>query len=124
MTNATEHTDDPLYDATKPIACTMNAVDMPDHLVLIERIRTNLDHVDRTEHGVSLRLPYTTANVDDLRRFATEEKQCCEFWGFALTEQPDLVLRWDGPPETTNFMDRLIDYLDGRAPMGSLLGPL
>jgi hypothetical protein len=124
MSLSTDQSDQPLYDASKPIACTIEAADIPGHLELIERIRTSLESVERTPHGVILRLPHTTDNAADLRQFAVEEKQCCEFWGFDVREQPALTMRWDGPPQTSEFMDRLVDYLDGRAPIGPLFGQL
>jgi hypothetical protein len=121
-TNETDRFDQPLYDATKPLACTIQAAELPDHIALIERLRSNLESVERTPHGVLLRLPDTAENAADLHRFAVEEQQCCEFWGFAVIEQPQPTLRWDGPPELAGYMDLLVDYFQGRAPIGSLLG--
>lgn len=43
----------------------------------------------------------------DLRRFAVDEKRCCQFWGFAVaTTDHDLTLRWDGPPNTVEILDQ------------------
>ena len=122
MDTSTDQYDDALYDATEPLACTINAAEVPDHIALIERIRTNMVSIERTRHGVLIHLPRNEANVADARQFATEEKQCCEFWGFDVIEQPALALRWDGPPETAEFMDRLIGYFEGREPIGTLFG--
>jgi hypothetical protein len=124
MSLSTDQSDQPLYDASKPIACTIEAADILGHLELIDRIRTSLESVERTPYGVILRLPWTAENAGDLRQFADEEKQCCEFWGFEVSEQPGLTMRWDGPPQTSEFMDRLVDYLERRAPIGTLFGQL
>jgi hypothetical protein len=120
MTNSASQLDHPLYDATKPIACTIGAAELPDHITLTERLRINLQSIERTPYGVLLRLPAIAENAADLRRFAAEEKQCCQFWGFEVIEAPELTLRWDGPPELADYMDRLVDYFEGRAPIGSL----
>lgn len=117
----TSHT--PIHDPDQPIACTIEARDVADHIEVLERIRQEVTSVERTAHGVVLVLPATEVNVDDLQRFATVEKQCCAFWGFALDHQTDAVrLRWDGPPDTATFMDHLTGYLDGRLPIGTLFG--
>lgn len=116
--------DDAIYDASKPLACTIDAAELPGHIELIERIRVNMLSIERTQHGVLIHLPRDEATIADARRFATEEKQCCEFWGFDLIEQSDLALRWDGPPETAQFMDRAIGYFEGREPIGALFGSL
>jgi hypothetical protein len=120
----TQSTNEPLYDATKPIACTIQATDLPDHVARLERIRVNLTSIERTPYGVLLRLAGTAENTADLQQFAAEEKRCCEFWGFNVIERPDLGLRWDGPPELADYMDRLVSYFEGRSPIGSLLGRL
>lgn len=121
----TDTSQTPIDDPDQAIACTIEARDIADHVDLLERIRLELASVERTPHGVVLVLPPTEANVDDLRQFAAVEKQCCAFWGFELDQQPDAVrLRWDGPPDTTTFMDHLVEYLQGRLPIGSLFGSL
>lgn len=106
----------PLYDPTAPIACTIEAHEIPGHLELIERLRAHLASIERTEHGV--RLTFAGAKATDIHRFAAEEKRCCAFWGF---EVGDGTLRWDGPPQLADHMDRLIDYFEGRAPIGGVL---
>jgi hypothetical protein len=124
MFHSTDHPDQPLLDATKPIACTIDAADIPRHVELIERIRINLGSIERTQRGVVVRLPATPDNAADLRQFAREEKRCCEFWGFEVDEHGGLALRWDGPPQTAAFMDQLVDYFEGRAPIGTLFATL
>lgn len=119
----TDTSETPIYDPDQPIACTIDARDIAEHIDVLERIRHELTSIERTPHGVILALPPSAANVDNLRQFATVEKRCCEFWGFELTQEPDADrLRWDGPPDTATFMDHLIEYLDGRLPIGALFG--
>jgi hypothetical protein len=122
MTNNGAELGPALYDANKPIACTIEAGDIPDHVALIERIRSNLRTIERTPYGVILRLPADAASAADLRQFASAEKRCCEFWGFEVDDRVDLALRWDGPPATAGFMDGLVEYFEGRLPIGALLG--
>ena len=119
----TDTSETPIYDPDQPIACTIDARDLAAHIDVLERIRHELTSIERTHHGVILTLPTTAANIDNLRQFATVEKQCCAFWGFELTQEPDAVrLRWDGPPDTTALMDNLVEYIDGRLPIGALFG--
>ena len=57
METSTNQFEDALYDATKPLACTTTATEIPNHIALIERIRTHLLSIERTAHGVLIRLP-------------------------------------------------------------------
>ncbi len=120
MTTSTDRFDHALYDSAKPIVCTIGAAELPGHLALLERMRATLESVERTPYGVVLTLPGTAGNVADLRRFAADEKRCCQFWGFEVTERPKARLRWDAPPELAGYMDRLVGYFEGRAPIGDL----
>jgi hypothetical protein len=77
----------------------------------------------RTVHGTKREAQADTdANHSDVREFAAEEKRCCEFWGFQVTRDRVLLLRWDGPPEASVWMDGLVDYFEGRVPVGGLFG--
>jgi len=114
-------TDTGIYDPTKPLACSIQSADVPDHIALIEQMRSNLTSIARTSHGVVLRWPLSVANRAGAERFAVEEQRCCEFWGFDVTSSQDaVVLRWDGPPATSAFMDRLVAFFEGHAPIGAL----
>ena len=55
----TEHpmTTIPIYDATAPIVCTAGSDEIPTRIGQLERMRTALVHVERTEHGLLLELP-------------------------------------------------------------------
>ena len=89
----------PLYDDSAPIVCTITDQEVPDRLALLERMRTNLTAIEPSEHGLVLHFPIRDEVEADIRRFAADEKRCCEFWGFEVTKAPDeLILRWDGPP--------------------------
>ena len=115
----------PIYDATVPIVCTIGTDEVPERIELVERMRTNLRTVERTADGILLRFAATPANEADARRFATDEKRCCQFWGFAVaTNNDELTLRWDGPPAAGEIVDRLHHYLTGAEPMDALRGLL
>jgi hypothetical protein len=124
MTTSGIQLDQPLYDENQPIACSIGAAELPDHIKVIERLRTNMQSIQRTPHGVLLTLPTSSANAADMRAFAVVEKQCCPFWGFEVIEDADLMLRWDGPPDLAEYMDKLVDYFEGRAPIGILFTAL
>jgi hypothetical protein len=74
----------PIYDATAPITCTIGRDEMPEHIELVERMRQNLERLERTEHGLLLHFPDLPEVQADLARFAVDEKRCCQFWGFAV----------------------------------------
>ena len=108
----------PLYDATAPIGCTAAADEVPKRIAQVERMRAALDHLDRTDHGLLLRFPNDPAIEADVRRFAVDEKRCCQFWGFEIrTTRSQITLRWDGPPDVADFFDRLHAYFLGDEPL-------
>ena len=58
-----------------------------------------------------------------MRRFAVDEKRCCQFWGFAVIEGDDeIVLRWDGPASAGELLDRLDALLRSDDPVDSVQG--
>jgi len=88
-------------------------------------MRANLNQIGRTAHGLRLHFPDRPDIDADLRRFAVEEKGCCQFWGFAIASADgELTLRWDGPPDTEEFMDRLHAFFDGDEPLTAQSGLL
>jgi hypothetical protein len=114
----------PLYDDTAPIACTISSDEIPGRVEIIERMRTNVDRVERTEHGLLLHFPARTDIEADLRRFAIDEKRCCEFWGFDIDATGGLTLRWDGPPAASEILDRIEAFFTGDEPALGLAGIL
>jgi hypothetical protein len=115
----------PLYDATVPITCTIGSDEIPERIDLVERLRANLTRLDRTEHGLLLHFPNRPDIDADLHRFALDEKRCCQFWGFAVDAADDrLTLRWDGPPQAVDLVNRVHDYLDGDEPITAISGLL
>jgi hypothetical protein len=110
----------PLYDESAPVACTLGAHEVTDRVALIERIRTALTDVQRTELGLLLQLASRAEVEADLRQFAVDEKRCCQFWGFEVTSGPPLTLRWDGPPAANDLLDALHDYLTGRTDLSTI----
>lgn len=102
----------PIYDATAPIACTIGPDEILERIELVERLRASLRSVERTADGLRLGFGATAANEADVRRFANDEKRCCQFWGLAVDVSGDEVrLQWDGPPAVGELLDRLHRYL-------------
>ena len=97
----------PIYDETAPIACTITTEEIPGRVELVERMRHNLSCLERTDHGLLLHFPVRDDIEADLRRFAVDEKRCCEFWGFDVARGEDLTFRWDAPPTAAELVDRL-----------------
>jgi hypothetical protein len=115
----------PLYDATAPIACAIADDEIPARIELVERLRANVRSVERTADGLLLRFAATAANEFDVRRFAIDEKRCCQFWGFAVDIIDDEVrLQLDGPADVRELLDRLHRYLTGTEPLDALAGLL
>ena len=115
----------PIYDATAPVACTAGAAELDIRMEEIERLRSDLERVDRTQHGLLLQFP----SVDDIeaavRTFTVDEKACCQFWGFDVQRDDEHIrLRWDGPPTVESFFDGLLEYFEGNRPMAELRGLL
>ncbi len=115
----------PIYDSTAPISCTIGSDEVPERIDLVERMRHNLERIDRTEHGMLLYFANRADIESDLRRFAVDEKRCCQFWGFAVDADTDgLTLRWDGPPDAEDLVGRLFAYFAGDKPLTSISGLL
>lgn len=114
----------PLYDETAPLACTITEDEIPGRVELVERMRSNLERLERTEHGLLLHFAVRPEIEADLRRFAVDEKRCCEFWGFAVLSGDDLTLRWDAPPSAGELVKRLEEFFRGDAPVSSALAGL
>ncbi len=111
----------PIYDATAPIACTIDPADIPERIALVEGMRTRLARLERTDHGLLLHFTSDPETEADLRRFAVDEKRCCQFWGFDVAVAgEDLTLRWDGPPSATEILDRLEAFFLGDEPASEL----
>jgi hypothetical protein len=115
----------PVYDDTAPITCTIGSDEIPERIELVEQVRHNLERIERTQHGLLLHFPNRPDIDADLRRFAVDEKRCCQFWGFEVGTTPDqITLRWDGPPDVADFLDRLHAYFLGDEPLTTITGLL
>jgi len=115
----------PLYDATVPITCTIGDEEIPERVALVERMRSELDRIERTDDGLLLHFPARPDVEADLRRFAVDEKRCCRFWGFAVEESGgSLTLHWDGPPESAALLDALHRWFGGEGSLADIAGLL
>ena len=113
----------PIDDGTTPIACTATDDELSERVETIERMHAELLGVDRTENGLVLHFPQRPDLEADVRRFAVDEKRCCQFWGFDIeAANGQLHLRWDGPPAVQEFMDRLQGHLEGDEPITAVDG--
>jgi hypothetical protein len=108
----------PLFDETAPIACTIDPADIPERLATIERMRTDLARLERTEHGLLLHFAHSSDREAELRQFAKDEKRCCQFWGFEVRPGSDtgLALQWDAPPNAAALIDTLQTFFEGDEP--------
>ena len=114
----------PLYDETAPIACTISKDEIPERIVLLERLRANLVGLDRTEHGMLVRFANRADVEADLQQFVVDEKRCCQFWGFEVLRGDDLTLRWDGSPDARDIVDQLAEWFQGTELLSSCIAGL
>ena len=115
----------PIYDATAAVSCTATSDEIHQRIEQVERMRSNLDRIERTEHGMLLHFPNRPDIEADLRRFAIAEKGCCQFWGFDITTNDDaLILRWDAPPTLDDYVTQLVRFFQGDEPLTAQSGVL
>ena len=114
----------PIYDETATISCSLTPEEIPGRLATIERMRRDLERLERTEHGLLLHFPPTADLEADLRQFAVDEKRCCQFWGFEVRAGPGLTLRWEAPPTAADLVDQLEGFFTGTEPASILAGLL
>ena len=104
----------PLYDADAPIVCTIDGGEVRERIGQLAHLRTNVQRLERTEHGLLLHFAADPGLEADLRRFTVAEKACCGFWGFDVIASPtELTLRWDAPPAADAIVEELVAYLRG-----------
>lgn len=98
---------------------------MPKRIAQIEALREHMTRVDRTGHGLLLHFPNTAEIEANIRRFASDEKRCCQFWGLEVDANGDaLTLQWDGPPNVADFLDRLHAFLLSNEKLSAATGLL
>jgi hypothetical protein len=115
----------PIYDDATPIACTIGVEEIPERIELLGRMRANLTSMDRTATGLMLRFPDAPAVRADVARFAIDEKRCCQFWGFDVSDEPEHVaLRWDAPPQAVTLLAKIETFFRTDAPISILDGLL
>jgi hypothetical protein len=115
----------PIYDGTAPITCTIDSDEIPERIELVERLRRNLERLERTPHGLRLHFPDRPEIQGDLSRFVVDEKGCCQFWGLAVDDADgDLTLRWDAPPAANELIAKIEAYFAGDEPLTSISGLL
>lgn len=107
-----------IRDATAPVACTASREELRSRIEQMGRMRAVMTRLERTERGLLLHFPDRPDLRTELHTFAVDEKRCCQFWGFAIdTPSGALTLRWDGPPDTAELIDRLYAYFEGDEPL-------
>jgi hypothetical protein len=98
----------PLHDDAAPVVCTIGEDEKADRIAVMDRMRAAMTALERTDTGLLLQFPRRADIEADVRRFALDEKRCCQFWGFAVVDGDDeLVLRWDGPETAGPLLDTL-----------------
>src|SRR5262249_10540626 len=113
----------PIRNDPAPIACTIGAREIPERVELLERMRGALISIERTPTGLLLQFPDEPAVRVDVKRFAIDEKRCCQFWGFDVTDERDCIaLRWDGPALAQDLLAKFETFFRTEAPISILAG--
>jgi MerR family transcriptional regulator, copper efflux regulator len=108
-------------DSTAPITCKIDSDDIAERIELVERMRQNLERLERGPYGLLLHLPNRPDIQGDLSRFVVDERRCCQFWRFAVdTTDGHLTLRWDAPPAANELVAKIEAYFDGDEPLTSI----
>ena len=111
----------PIDDDTVPIACTASAEEIPLRMEHVERLRCDLEQIERTPHGLLLTFPHRDDIASELERFTVDEKGCCQFWGFEIQRDDEHPrLRWEGPPSVEDFFGQLLEHFAGDRPIAEL----
>jgi hypothetical protein len=107
----------PLYDESADIACTITADEIPRRIELVQKMRSAMSGLERTEHGIILSFAPAAETEAVVKRFVVDESRCCRFWGFAIeASSSELSLRWDAPPAAQEIVDRLVAFFEGDEP--------
>jgi hypothetical protein len=107
--------------AELPIACSLNAPDLPGRLTEITTLgRDALIDVVREPARVELRFAAGDGIRDRLDAIVQAEAQCCAFLNMGLRDQPDqVVLHITAPPEADLVLGELVDAFRGELPLAS-----
>ncbi len=104
--------------AELPIACSLNATDLPARLAEITTLgRDALIDVLRAPARAELRFAAGDGIRDRLEAIVQAEDQCCAFLNMELRDQPDqVVLLITAPPEADLVLGDLVDAFRGELP--------
>jgi hypothetical protein len=92
-----------------PLACNLSPSGQLDRGLALHALSRRAGRASaRAPEGVLLRFAASDTMRDELRVFARDEKECCSFLSFDLTEAgPDLTLLIYGPPAATSVIEGL-----------------
>ena len=95
----------PLFDESVPITCTIESSDRSGRRELLEKMRSVTLSTERTDSGILL--TFLRDETPLFEEFASLEKECCAFFGFAVDSG---VLRWEAPTDAAQIMDSLVRF--------------
>ena len=115
----------PIHDDGVPIVCTASSDELSARIATMERMRSQLRSIERTDHGLRLTFPAEVAVDAEVQQFTVDEKGCCQFWGFEIERAADeLTLGWHGPPAVDAFFDELLAFFQSDEPLTAFSGLL
>lgn len=92
-----------------PLSCNLSPSGQLDRGLALHALSLRAGRAStRVPEGVLLRFAASDAMRDELTVFARDEKECCSFLSFDLTEEgPDLTLLIYGPPAANSVIEGL-----------------
>lgn len=104
-----------MHDPTPPIACTLTGGELVSRLDWIGRLARHA-LVGYEQNGLVLELRYASSSAELVRTMVRQERQCCAFLSFALSEAPgEIHLTIAAPPEAGDAAGLLFAQFAGRA---------
>ena len=107
--------------AELPIACSLNATDLPARLAEITTLgRDALIDVQQAPGHAELRFAAGAGIRDRIETIVQAEARCCAFLTMEVRDEPSrVVLHITAPPEADLVLGQLVDAFRGELPLAS-----
>jgi hypothetical protein len=110
---AQSQTADTTKKESKPIVCKLTSTDLQNRKkTVIANLKTLVLERKELENGYSYRFEANDSTLDFLMEFIKSERQCCDFFDFAIQVKEDNVvwLEITGPSGTKSFITSELDF--------------
>lgn len=105
-----------------PIACTLDSGSLKARMTWIADLNTRALKAVR-QADLRLELDYAPSALADVRRMIAQEKECCAFLDFGVTERSDAITLAITAPETAReAAELLFGPFQGKTPQPAVCG--